>query len=487
MYDKKIWHLNKIPKIFHLYWGGDKLTYLRYLTAYTLRKLHPDWTIKVHCPAVVFNGDISWSTHEHALIGLNKVGDQQYFEKLKDLDIEFVYHDFEKIGFKNDVPENFKSDFIRYYLLYTEGGVWSDFDILYYKPIEYAEFNKKANRDKQIGASIIDKEYFPTAFLLSQPNSWFYKKLTRKILSYFNPKEYQSAGPAFYTDEFLKMIDNFDGFCFSPEIFQTLTYRDTKNMFVNNVDLPFHSIAVHWFAGDVLSQIHNQKINENNFSYQNSTISNLILNNFDIDFPKKDASVVIPVSDNCEELKWCLFFLSDQETDFDFEVVVIDDGLESNKIENICNLFSLKLQIRYVFNGQKTKNKLIRSKKNRDIQDVIDDGIKRSNGEKIIVLHPKMCFLEKNGLDLFVKNIDLNSVASVEKCIEDSGGLYYKQIESSHGSKTNIGFIQNEISCDFVFGFESTINYKQTQKKIIDIPFIKMNKSNEVVVKSWLS
>jgi hypothetical protein len=487
MQKSKTWHLNKIPKVFHLYWGGDKLTYLRYLTAYSLRKLHPEWTIKVHCPNFVFNGEVSWKTHEHALIGLNKVGDQHYFEKLKDLDLEFVYHDFEKIGFKNDVPENFKSDFIRYYLLYTEGGVWSDFDILYYRPIEDAEFNKEANKDKQIGVSIIDNEYFPTAFLLSQPNSWFYKKLTKKTLGSFNAKEYQSAGPAFYTEEFIKIIDNFDGFCFSPEVFQTLTYRDTKDMFVKNVDLPFHSIAVHWFAGDVLSQIYNQKINENNFSYQNSTISNLILNNFDIDLPKKDCSVVIPVSDNCEELKWCLFFLADQKTDFDFEVVVVDDGLQKNKIESICNLFSLRLQIRYIFTGQKTENKLLLNKKNRDIECVIDDGIKKSNGERIIVLDPKMCFLENSGLDLFIKDIDLQYVSSVEICIEDFNGLYYKQVDSSHGSKINLVSSQNKITCDCVFGFNKSVNYKETERKPINLSLIKMKKSDEIVMKSWFS
>jgi hypothetical protein len=488
MYDKKIWHLNKIPKIFHLYWGGDKLTYLRYLTAYTLRKLHPDWTIKVHCPAVVFNGDISWSTHEHALIGLNKVGDQQYFEKLKDLDIEFVYHDFEKIGFKNDVPENFKSDFIRYYLLYTEGGVWSDFDILYYKPIEDAEFNKKMNQNKEFGISIIDDELFPTAFLLSQPNSLFYKTLIEKSLRPFDVKEYQSVGPVLFKSELLKVIDNINCFCFSPEVFQALTWRDMEDMFVNNVELPSSSIAVHWFAGDVLSQFYNQKINEINLIYQNSTISNLILNQFDIK-NTKDFSIIIPMSCECEELKWCLFFLIDQKTNYNFEVIVVDDGLENNKIESICKLFSLKLQIRYFFTGQKTKHKLIRHKKNRTFEEVVDEGVKISNGNNIIVLHPQMCFLESSTLDTFVKKIELNefSITAIESCTEDLNGSYYNQVESSHGSKTNIGYMQNRNPCDCVFGFKKTINYKETERKTINLPIVKMKKSDEVVMKSWFS
>jgi len=488
MQKSKTWHLNKIPKVFHLYWGGDKLTYLRYLTAYSLRKLHPEWTIKIHCPTVVFNGEISWTTHEHALIGLNKVGDQHYFEKLKDLDLEFVYHDFEKIGFKNDVPENFKSDFIRYYLLYTEGGVWSDFDILYYRPIEDADFNEKINENKEVGLSIIDDELFPTAFLLSQPNSIFYKTLIEKSLRPFDFKEYQSVGPVLFKNELLKIIDSLNFFCFSPEIFQALTWREMEDVFVNNVELPSNSIAMHWFAGDVLSQFYNQKINKNNLAYQNSTISNLILNNFDIK-SEKDFSIIIPMYDSCEELKWCLFFLIDQKTNYNFEIIVVDDGFENSNIESICKIFSLRLEIRYFFTGEKTKYKLIRHKSVRTFEEVVDEGVKISNGKNIIVLHPQMCFLENKTLDSFIKNIELNesSVTCIESCIEDLNGSYFNQVDYNYGCKTNIRHIQAKNPCDCVFGFKKTINYKEAERKPINLSLIKMKKSDEIVMKSWFS
>jgi hypothetical protein len=195
------------------------------------------------------------------------------------------------------------------------------------------------------------------------------------------------------------------------------------------------------------------------------------------------------MSCECEELKWCLFFLIDQKTNYNFEVIVVDDGLENNKIESICKLFSLKLQIRYFFTGQKTKHKLIRHKKNRTFEEVVDEGVKISNGNNIIVLHPQMCFLESSTLDTFVKKIELNefSITAIESCTEDLNGSYYNQVESSHGSKTNIGYMQNRNPCDCVFGFKKTINYKETERKTINLPIVKMKKSDEVVMKSWFS
>jgi hypothetical protein len=40
-----MWHLKEIEKTLHTYWGGDSMSYLRYLTLASFRKLNPDWKI----------------------------------------------------------------------------------------------------------------------------------------------------------------------------------------------------------------------------------------------------------------------------------------------------------------------------------------------------------------------------------------------------------------------------------------------------------
>ena len=44
----------------------------------------------------------------------------------------------------------------------------------------------------------------------------------------------------------------------------------------------------------------------------------------------KDLSIVIPFRDNIAELKSCLLALKKQETGYDFQVIVIDDGSRQN-------------------------------------------------------------------------------------------------------------------------------------------------------------
>ena len=49
--------------------------------------------------------------------------------------------DFQIYNFNNDMPEVHKSDFLRLELLSTIGGLWSDMDIIYFKPMNSLYFN----------------------------------------------------------------------------------------------------------------------------------------------------------------------------------------------------------------------------------------------------------------------------------------------------------------------------------------------------------
>jgi len=118
-----------LPKIIHLYWGQNQpLSYFRYLTVISFAKLNPDWTIKVWTPTEISTIDTPWTTGEQAgeYIG------RDYMEDLKPYVTEI---NLSEIGIPSNIPEVHKSDLLRWYLLGTYGGVWSDFDILYIKPM----------------------------------------------------------------------------------------------------------------------------------------------------------------------------------------------------------------------------------------------------------------------------------------------------------------------------------------------------------------
>ena len=61
------WHLRKIPKVIYLYWGRNQpLSWMRYMTVYSLSVLNRDWKIKIYYP-IKTSFSITWvsSSYRH--------------------------------------------------------------------------------------------------------------------------------------------------------------------------------------------------------------------------------------------------------------------------------------------------------------------------------------------------------------------------------------------------------------------------------------
>lgn len=187
------WHYSKIPKIVHLYWGhpDNHLSYLRYLTPASIRRQNPEWKIVFHVPKIRSKSVVSWKTGEQAkpsLAGKNFLGD------LLRLDVEMVEHDFEDYGFDNQAHEVHKSDFLRWKLLAEEGGVWSDMDILYFKP--FAELKTDClNSMIDTGVHIYPSMgLHAIGLLLSGGQNNFFKTCYEVAKKEFTAEHYQSIG-----------------------------------------------------------------------------------------------------------------------------------------------------------------------------------------------------------------------------------------------------------------------------------------------------
>jgi len=107
--------LSNIPKVMHFYWGKSNMSYLQYMTIISFNKFNSDWEIIIHEPKKRFD-EITWNTDEQKI----KYEGKDYYEQLKQLSfVKFKEVDFNEIGFKEDVPDIFKSDYLRWYLLST--------------------------------------------------------------------------------------------------------------------------------------------------------------------------------------------------------------------------------------------------------------------------------------------------------------------------------------------------------------------------------
>lgn len=119
-----------IPKILHTYWDKNTpMSWLQALTITSFRKYNPSWDINVYVPKQNYAGSARYIP--------NYTG-KDYFPVVEGRkDINLIEVDLTSYDIDLQHHNILRSDILRYNLLYNHGGVWSDFDVLWLKPMEY--------------------------------------------------------------------------------------------------------------------------------------------------------------------------------------------------------------------------------------------------------------------------------------------------------------------------------------------------------------
>ena len=113
------------------YWGGGPLSYLQYLSLASFKHFNPNWEIILYMPKIQSTISATWDTGEQK----DKFNGPDYLGEAKKI-ATVVEFDFNILNIKKSLHEVCKSDIVRWWLLYEYGGLWSDIDILYTKPID---------------------------------------------------------------------------------------------------------------------------------------------------------------------------------------------------------------------------------------------------------------------------------------------------------------------------------------------------------------
>jgi len=181
-----MWNLTQVPKIAHFYWGNKTLTLDRFLSIASFSLLNPDWDVFLHRPCDL-SGELNatWNTYEHKRCNSDN-GYECYWENLRTLkNLTVKVHNFTNLPSFSEVH---RSDCLRWDLLADIGGLWSDLDILYIRPMNELYFNCEDNelrgnegemqllRPGEIREAICisswrDFVYNSIGFLLSAPKS----------------------------------------------------------------------------------------------------------------------------------------------------------------------------------------------------------------------------------------------------------------------------------------------------------------------------
>ncbi|MHC4060020.1 MAG: glycosyltransferase family protein [Planctomycetota bacterium] len=276
------WRLSKIPKKMHVYWGNQALSFLRYLTVYSFRKLNPDWQINIYIPSEKYKGAIPWETGE-LYDGVTFEGKDYSQELFSSEAINIKEVDFSNYPFIKDAPENYKSDLFRWFILSEEGGLYSDFDILYFEPMSNLFFNTEENKNLDL-AVCLQKWGHIIGFLLSAPDNPFFKKLLLGCEKFFNTSSYQSISAPMVNKVYpaihyiRRMFPDLVIQNMPMDVVYAVNHTNIPVIFCSN-DLSVlkpETIGIHWYAGHKVSQQFNNELTDGNFlNYDNIIVQKI--------------------------------------------------------------------------------------------------------------------------------------------------------------------------------------------------------------------
>lgn len=242
------------------------MPFLCYMSVFSFRKLNPDWIIKIYSP-IIKSINKPWNTEEQK----DEYSGEDFFSHLKDLDkCIFITFDFEEINIPNKTSEVQKSDFLRWHVLSTEGGIWSDFDIIYFRRINEINMSNQivTTKNEEIDFSVCydfnnPSQYkYSIGFLVAKEKCEFYKKILNLAKENFIETDYQGAGSQIFNKNFPNLTDLYkkekDSNIWNMSMDILYAYDSTKieHIYKSN-DLKFftlNSIGLHLYYGSKITK-----------------------------------------------------------------------------------------------------------------------------------------------------------------------------------------------------------------------------------------
>ena len=252
------------------------MSWLRYMTLYSFRKLNPDWEMELHVSHIDMK-DKYWHTHEaqdfHTYKGKNYLPEAEKLGvKMKECPV-----------FVKGAGPSHNSNFFKWNELATNGGIYSDMDILFVKPIE-EYYNKIQNLQTGISYSteIAHRHhggYYSIGFMFSSGANKFFKDVFNHAVTLYNPDRYQGAGvePLYMMLEKnnLGMRPYHSDLCYIPMnlVYPWRHYQQDDFFNHCHTTLPEETIGIHWYAGHPMAQEFNNNIKPDTLSNYDNTIS----------------------------------------------------------------------------------------------------------------------------------------------------------------------------------------------------------------------
>lgn len=253
-----------IPKILHLYWGEGRMSWLQTLTVITFHKQNPDWEIRVYTAIQKLTDRTSY---------IPDYTGKDYLPSIKELPyIKWIDVDLHEYGIEDRIPNILRSDILRHHFLYNDGGMYSDFDVLWIKPIDYLANIRTVGivPTEYLGASVCQwntvSGFHSAGVLLARPKHPLYAATIQECYRIQeNTKAgegftYQAFGPDIFNNMFPELEETIrkyeDVIGFPYKTFYPYATFSLKELFVETrlYRIDASVVGIHWFNGHPLAK-----------------------------------------------------------------------------------------------------------------------------------------------------------------------------------------------------------------------------------------
>lgn len=263
--------MKNIPKKCHLYWDRSPMAWLNLLTIISFHKYNPDWEIIVYL-----------TIQSPKDMGENKFVPEytgpDWLPSLGTLDyVTIKWIDIRDYGVPLCAHSCQGSDNFRREILYREGGVYSDFDMLWLKPIEAIKdvdcIGDPSDFECIVSFYALTSGFHNVSNLIAEPGSPFIKSLieiSQKIPDEVIKANHQALGSsmlnAAYPDlnsvllKFPRVLAiPYETFYPYSTYYMNTLFRDHTLVQIENKNV----LGIHWFNGN---QYAKDYINRDNYS-----------------------------------------------------------------------------------------------------------------------------------------------------------------------------------------------------------------------------
>jgi hypothetical protein len=245
-----------------MYWDHSPMSRLQVFTIESFHRLNPDWKIDLYIPIQKYIGESRY---------IPDYTYKDYFKSLYHLPyLHIIEIDLDAFFIRQDLHNILRSDILRYHLLYDHGGVWSDFDVIWLRPMSDINLIDTVGyvSIREMGAMVtlyeVTKGYHNIGVLMSVPNHPMYKEIIDRcnlIQETHNEFGHQEFGSEMLNnllpdlDYITNKYEDVVGFpyeAFAPySIFEMdKLYHDTDMTPLDNKNV----IGLHWFNGHKFSK-----------------------------------------------------------------------------------------------------------------------------------------------------------------------------------------------------------------------------------------